>query len=157
VTSREPLVYEKSFPVEAGFDFAGRVSGEVKAILTGMDLPKETVRRVAIVTYEAEMNICSYADHGSITLRVKPNFIIVEATDEGQGIEDIGLAMKEGYSTATDKIRSMGFGAGMGLSNMKKFSDTFRIISEVGKGTYLKMLLRIRKDQDSNQTSPGAR
>ncbi|OPY04200.1 MAG: Serine/threonine-protein kinase RsbT [Syntrophorhabdus sp. PtaB.Bin184] len=151
MTSRESLIYEKSFPVEAGFDFAGRVSGEVKAILTGMGLPKETIRRVAIVTYEAEMNICSYADQGTITLRVKPNFVIIEAADEGQGIEDIGLAMKEGYSTATDKIRSMGFGAGMGLSNMKKFSDTFRIISEVGKGTHLKMLLRIRKDQDSKE------
>jgi anti-sigma regulatory factor (Ser/Thr protein kinase) len=151
VTSRESLIYEKSFPVEAGFDFAGRVSGEVKAILTGMGLPKETIRRVAIVTYEAEMNICSYADQGTITLRVKPNFVIIEAADEGQGIEDIGLAMKEGYSTATDKIRSMGFGAGMGLSNIKKFTDTFRIISEDGKGTHLKMLLRIRKDQDSKE------
>lgn len=152
MTSHESLICEKSFPVEAGFDFAGRVSGEVKAILTGMGLSKETVRRVAIVTYEAEMNICSYADHGTITLQVKPNFVIIEATDEGQGIEDIGLAMKEGYSTASDKIRSMGFGAGMGLSNMKRFSDTFRIISEVGKGTHLKMLIRIRKDPNSQVT-----
>lgn len=150
MTSRETLVYKKSFLVAAGFEYAGRVSGQVKTILTGMGLPKETIRRASVVTYEAEMNICSYADRGTIVLRVKPNFVIIEATDEGQGISDIGLAMKEGYSTATDKIRSMGFGAGMGLSNMKHFSDTFRIISEVGKGTHLKMLIRIRKDTDNS-------
>lgn len=141
--------YEKSFPVEEGFENAGRVAGEVKALLTDMNLPKQVIRRASVVTYEAEMNICSYANRGAIFLRVTPKFITIEAIDEGQGISDIGLAMKEGYSTATDKIRSMGFGAGMGLSNIRKFSDTFRIISEVGKGTHLKMLIRIREDKDS--------
>lgn len=96
-----------------------------------------------MVTYEAEINICSYAERGRIVLRVTPKFITIEAIDRGQGIEDIELAMKEGYSTATDKIRQMGFGAGMGLSNIKRYSDTFRIYSAIGKGTHLKMIIRI--------------
>jgi len=144
VISHETL--EKSFPVQSGFANTGRVSSQVKALLTGMKLSKQTVRRASVVTYEAETNISSYADRGTIVLRVKPKFVIIEAIDEGQGISDIELAMTEGYSTATDKIRSMGFGAGMGLSNIKNFSDTFRIISEVGKGTHLKMIIRIRED-----------
>jgi anti-sigma regulatory factor (Ser/Thr protein kinase) len=96
-----------------------------------------------MVTYEAEINICSYAERGRIVLRVTPKFVTIEAIDEGQGIADIELAMEEGYSTATDKIRHMGFGAGMGLANIKRYSDTFRIISEVNKGTHLKMIIRV--------------
>lgn len=141
-----PEIIEKTFTVEGGFDNAGLVSSQVKALLSQRDLPKDIIRRVSIVTLEAEMNICSYAHRGHITVRVLPHFITIEAVDEGQGIHDIELAMKEGYSTATDKIRSMGFGAGLGLSNMKKFSDTFRLISEVGKGTHLKMLIHIPKE-----------
>ncbi len=137
--------FEKSFSVKGGLENAGHISSQVKVLLTDMNLSKQTIRRAAVVAYEAETNICSYADHGKIVLRVTPKFVIIEAIDEGQGIKDIELAMKEGYSTATEKIRSMGFGAGMGLSNMKNFSDTFRIISEVGKGTHLKMIIRIRK------------
>ena len=145
--SHEALSCEKSFPVKGGtFENAGRVSSQVKSLLTKMGLPKQVIRRAAIVTYEAEINICSYADRGKILLRVTPKFIIIEAIDEGQGITDIELAMKEGYSTATDNIRSMGFGAGLGLSNMKNFSDTFRIISEIGKGTHLKMIIFIRQN-----------
>jgi anti-sigma regulatory factor (Ser/Thr protein kinase) len=144
VTSHEALTYENSFPVEGGtFKNAGRISTRVKALLKEMKLPKEIIRRVAVITYEAEINICSYAERGRIVLRVTPKFVTIEAIDEGQGIADIELAMKEGYSTATEKIRSMGFGAGMGLSNMRNFSDTFRIISEIDKGTRLKMLIHI--------------
>ena len=144
MTSRETLIYENSFPLEGGtFKNAGRVSARVKALLKEMNLPREIIRRVAVITYEAEINICSYAEHGKIVLRVTPKFVTIEAIDEGQGIEDIELAMKEGYSTATEKIRRMGFGAGMGLSNMRRFSDTFRIISEIGKGTRLKMIILI--------------
>ena len=139
-------IIEQTFPVDGGFDNAGVVSSRVKALLTGRNLPKDIIRRVAIVTLEAEMNICSYAHHGHITIRVLPHFITIEAIDEGQGIGDIELAMVEGYSTATDKIRSLGFGAGLGLSNMKKFSDTFRLISEVGKGTRVKMLIHIPRE-----------
>jgi anti-sigma regulatory factor (Ser/Thr protein kinase) len=145
VISHEPVIYENSFHVKGStFDNAGNVSTQVKALLRRLKLPKEVVRRAAIVIYEAEMNICSYAELGTINLRVTPKHISIEAIDKGQGIADIQLAMKEGYSTATEKIWHMGFGAGMGLSNMKRFSDSFHITSEVGKGTYVKMIIRIK-------------
>lgn len=148
MTSREKetnVLHEQSFLVQGNsFENAGHVSTQVKALLKKLELPDDVVRRAAIVTYEAEVNICSYAERGKITLRVTPKFLTIEVTDEGQGIPDVELAMKEGYSTATDKIRRMGFGAGMGLSNMRGFSDTFRIISEVDKGTRLKMIIRIQ-------------
>jgi serine/threonine-protein kinase RsbT len=150
VITHETLACEYSFPVEGKtFRNAGHVSTQVKALLKKMNLSKQVVRRAAVVTYEAEINICCYAEQGKIVLRVTPKFVIIEAMDEGQGIADIELAMKEGYSTATAQIREMGFGAGMGLANMKNFSDTFRIISEPGKGTHLKMIILIKRDRDS--------
>jgi serine/threonine-protein kinase RsbT len=143
VTSHETVLYENAFLVEGKtFKNAGRVSSQIKTLLKKMKFPKEIVRRAAIVTYEAEINICSYAERGRIVLRVRPREIDIEATDEGQGIKDIELAMKEGYSTATPRIVNMGFGAGMGLANIKRFSDVFRITSEVGKGTHLEMTIR---------------
>ena len=146
----EALVYENSCLVEGKtFQNAGRVSSQVKSLLTKLDLSKEVVKRAAVVTYEAEINICCYAERGKIVLRVTHKFVTIEAIDEGQGIADIDLAMKEGYSTATAQIRQMGFGAGMGLSNMKTFSDTFRIISEPGKGTHLKMIILIDRCHDN--------
>jgi serine/threonine-protein kinase RsbT len=144
VISHETVTYENTFPLEGRtFKNAGRISRQVKTLLQKMKLPKDVARRVAIVTYEAEINICSYAERGKIILQVTPRQIIIEAVDEGQGIADIKLAMKEGYSTATERIRHMGFGAGMGLSNIKNFSDFFQITSEVGKGTHLKMIVCI--------------
>jgi serine/threonine-protein kinase RsbT len=140
----EPTVFENSFPVEGRtFINAGYVSRQVKTLLQKMKFSQEIIRRAAIVTYEAEINICSYANRGRIILQVTPKAIIIEAIDEGQGIADIELAMKEGYSTATANIFHMGFGAGMGLSNIKHYSDVFRITSEVGKGTRLKMIINI--------------
>jgi serine/threonine-protein kinase RsbT len=144
VIAHETVIYENSFPVKGRtFENAGRVSRQVKVLLQRMKLPKEIVRRAAIVTYEAEINICCYAESGRIVLRVTPKDIIIEAIDEGQGIPDIELAMKEGYSTATENIWHMGFGAGMGLSNIKHFSDSFQITSEIGKGAHLTMVIRI--------------
>lgn len=144
MTSHETLLYENTFLV-AGKTFknAGHVSSQVKTLLQKMRFSKEVVRRAAIVTYEAEINICSYAERGRITLRVKPKEISIEVIDEGQGIADIELAMEEGYSTATPRIVHMGFGAGMGLANIKRFSDVFRITSEVGKGTHLEMIIHV--------------
>lgn len=142
--SPEKVIYENSFSVAGKtFENAGLVSTQVKALLRTLNLPRDVIRRVAIVTYEAEMNICSYADRGKINLRITPNKIYIEAIDEGQGIADIEVAMREGYSTATEKIWHMGFGAGMGLSNIRRFSDSFIITSEVGKGTHLRMMIRI--------------
>jgi len=144
VISHETVIYENSFLIEGNsFENAGHISTEVKALLKRLKLPKEIVRRAAIVAYEAEMNICSYAERGTIILRVMPKQIFIEAIDEGRGIADIELAMQEGYSTATEKIWRMGFGAGMGLANMKRFSDFFSITSEIGKGTHIRMIIRI--------------
>lgn len=143
----EEALYENSFSVEGGnFDNAGSVSSQIKALLNSLKLSKDIVRRVALVTYESEINIVSYANKGQIVLRVMPERVVIEAIDEGQGIADIELAMQKGYSTATDKIREMGFGAGMGLCNINTFSDSFRITSELGKGTHLTMVVKINQD-----------
>ena len=99
--------------------------------------------RVAIVIFEAEVNIISYARKGVIRYYTTPDSIIIEAIDEGPGIADIELAMQEGYSTADDAIREMGFGAGMGLSNIKRYSDDSEMSSVVGKGTYLRSVIKI--------------
>jgi len=129
-------IYEDSFPVEGGsFLNAGHVSSSVKTILKKMGVSRDTVRRASIVTYESEINIVSYARQGAIKLIVDDEFVKIEAIDEGQGIADIEQAMQEGFSTATPLVREMGFGAGMGLSNMKRYSDEFEIFSEVGIGT----------------------
>ncbi len=139
----EKPIYEGSFTVVGGnFDSAGEVSGNIKAILKRMGIPSDLVRKAALVAYESEINIVSYARKGMIRLRVVPDCILIEAIDEGQGIPDIELAMQPGWSTANQKIREMGFGAGMGLCNIKSFSDMFHISSEVGKGTHLKMIIR---------------
>ncbi len=137
---REPLKFEKSFDVEGGnFQNAGNVSGQIKSILKDLGVSTDIVRRVAIVCYESEINIVSYAKKGHITLAVTDESVRIETTDEGPGIPDIELAMKEGYSTATAAVREMGFGAGMGLANMKKYSDHLIITSELGVGTCVKM------------------
>ncbi len=150
MTSHDAVLFEESYPVDGGrFDHAGKISTRIKTLLTKMKIPKDLVRRTAIVAYEAEINICSYADRGTISLKVTPEDITVEVADTGQGIADIDLAMKEGYSTATEKIWRMGFGAGMGLANMKRFADIFSIASEVGKGTRLKMVIHRRKSVET--------
>ena len=132
--------YEESFPVEGGsFLNAGQVSSNIKTILKDLGVAKDTVRRASIVTYESEINIVSYARKGTIRLTVDPDCVKIEAMDEGQGIADIEQAMQEGFSTAPPMVREMGFGAGMGLSNIKRYSDEFEIVSEVGVGTRVSM------------------
>ena len=123
----------------AGRDFinAGRISTAIMDVLKRLGTNPEVVRRVAIASYEAEMNVVMYALRGRISLRVNPRAVIIEVEDEGPGIEDIDLAMKEGYSTATPEMQEMGFGAGMGLPNIMKHADEFEITSEVSKGTRL--------------------
>ena len=130
------LKYEDSFPVQGGsFLNAGQVSSSIKTILKDLGVAKDTVRRASIVTYESEINMVSYARQGTIRLTVDPAYVRIEAVDEGQGIADIEQAMQEGFSTASPIVREMGFGAGMGLSNMKRYSDEFEISSELGVGT----------------------
>ena len=116
--------FSDTFSVAGGnFDDAGRVSSRIKGILKKMCLPFDVVRKAAICTYEAEMNIVCYARRGDITLSVDEDHVTIEAVDEGQGIPDIDLARQAGYSTSTAKIREMGFGAGMGLGNIDRFAD----------------------------------
>jgi anti-sigma regulatory factor (Ser/Thr protein kinase) len=135
----------ENFPVTGrNFSEAGIVSNRIKKTLRAKGIPEEVVRRVAVVAFEAEVNIICYAVEGSIEYRIARDGITLHAIDRGPGIPDIELAMQEGYSTADDIIRSMGFGAGMGLANMKKFSDVFDISSEVGKGTYLRSMIRLQ-------------
>ena len=136
----EALNFVKSFEVEGGsFQNAGNVSGQIKGILKDLGVSTDIVRRIAIICYESEINIVSYAKRGTITLAVTDEAVKIETKDEGPGIADIELAMKEGYSTASAAVREMGFGAGMGLANMKKYSDHLIITSELGVGTCVKM------------------
>ncbi len=133
---------ECSFPVEGeNFDEAGKVSVEIKKILKKIDIPDDMARRAAIATYESEVNIISYAIQGTVNLQVTRDHILIDIQDTGPGINNIEQAMEQGYSTANDRIREMGFGAGMGLFNIKNCSDTFEISSEEGKGTHLKILI----------------
>lgn len=121
------------------FRNAGQVSSRIKNILKELGCHSDMVRRAAIVTYEAEINIVSYAKKGTIHLQAGPDSVLIEISDEGPGIPDIELAMQEGYSTASPMVREMGFGAGMGLANMKRFSDRFNITSKVNEGTRVVM------------------
>jgi serine/threonine-protein kinase RsbT len=137
-----------------GRDFvdAGLVSSQIKKSLKAMGVAEEVIRRVAVLTFEAEVNIISYATQGTISYYVLPESIIIEAIDVGPGIKDIEQAMQEGYSTADDAIREMGFGAGMGLPNIKRSSDIFEITSEPGKGTCVKCTIMIKGRVQSEET-----
>jgi len=140
----EKPIFENSYTVMGGnFDEAGKVASQIKAVLKNLGFRMDVVRKASLVAYESEINVVSYARRGTINIIVTPRQVKIETTDEGQGIPDISLAMQEGYSTASAKIREMGFGAGMGLCNIKKFSDVFEITSEIGKGTHLKMIVHI--------------
>jgi serine/threonine-protein kinase RsbT len=136
--------YTQSFVI-TGRDFAhaGAASTEIKSVLKSLGINAAIVRRVAIAAYEAEMNAVMYADRTTMTFSVTPELVCISLVDRGPGIADIGLAMQEGYSTATHEMREMGFGAGMGLPNIKRNADTFVIRSEVGKGTTLEIVIHI--------------
>ena len=129
----------------SGTDFtcAGEASGKIKKALKELGFPASLVRNVAIAVYEGEINLVIHGGGGYIDVEVTPECISVVLTDHGPGIPDIALAMQEGYSTAPDNVRQLGFGAGMGLPNIKKYSDTFEIETEVGVGTTLKLAVFI--------------
>ncbi len=138
----EPQI-EEIFVVE-GKDYtsAGSVSIEIRKILEELGFDPETIRRVAIVTYEAEINIALYAERGEIRLQVFPEEIRLEVEDSGPGIEDIEMALSNGFSTATAEMRELGFGAGMGLPNIERNADDFSISSTVGMGTRLSIAIK---------------
>jgi anti-sigma regulatory factor (Ser/Thr protein kinase) len=121
------------------FTRAGEASSDVKSKLKKMGVKPEIVRKVAIAMYEGEINMVIHANGGNIDVIISPTEICMVLEDKGPGIEDIDKAMQAGYSTAPDNIRSLGFGAGMGLPNMKKYSDDMQIDSEMGVGTKVTM------------------
>ena len=129
-----------SYLVEGeNFDGAGAASEDTKARLKRLGVSNEVVRKVAISMYEAEINMVIHANGGKADVMICPDKITVIMKDTGKGIENIEQAMQEGFSTASDPVRSLGFGAGMGLPNMKKYSDSLDIQSQVGVGTVVTM------------------
>ncbi len=128
------------------FNRAGTISTKIKEILQEIGIDASIIRRAAIAAYEAEMNIVMYADKGRVILTLTPTVVRLDVDDEGPGIEDIEQAMQEGFSTATDEMREMGFGAGMGLPNIKKNSDEFNISSTPGKGTSIDVVLHLDQE-----------
>lgn len=122
---------------------AGDVSARIKRQMKQLGVPSSIMRRVSVCTYEAEINLVIHSMGGGIDFEITDENIIVHVYDVGPGIPDIEKAMTEGYSTATNEVRNMGFGAGMGLPNMKRNADGFKIESEVGKGTDIVMTFDI--------------
>ncbi len=133
-----------SYEVPGGdFTRAGEASSSLKGSLKKMNVDPDIIRRVAIAMYEGEINMVIHANGGKIDVIISPDEIEMILTDEGPGIEDIELAMQAGYSTAPDNIRTLGFGAGMGLPNMKKYTDEMKIESQVGVGTTVRMKVKL--------------
>jgi len=133
-------ILEKSFPVEAGaFTTAGEASTTIKRTLKQLGISADVLRRVSVACYEVELNLVIHSLGGTLTLLVDPEMVTLISTDVGPGIPDIDKAMTEGFSTASAEARTLGFGAGMGLPNMKRNASTFDIQSEVGKGTTITM------------------
>ncbi len=125
------------------FTRAGEASSDVKSKLKKMGVNPEAVRKVAISMYEGEINMVIHAKGGEITVNITTDRIEMILADVGPGIPDIDLAMQAGYSTAPDAVRSLGFGAGMGLPNMKKYSDEMEIDTIIGKGTTIRMVVNL--------------
>ena len=121
------------------FTRAGEASSDVKSRLKQMNVDPAVIRKVSIAMYEGEINMVSHAEGGRITVEISPSEIIMTLADKGPGIADIDKAMQAGYSTAPDNVRSLGFGAGMGLPNMKKYTDEMQITTELGVGTTVVM------------------
>jgi anti-sigma regulatory factor (Ser/Thr protein kinase) len=147
------ILLEKTYTLQGGdFIRAGEISSSIKKILKEIGIDSQIIRRMAIASFEAEINVVCYAERGTFNLTITPDTLKVVVQDVGQGIADIELAMKEGYSTATEQIREMGFGAGMGLPNIKKNVDRLAIDSLFGKGTRLEMVIDMKNlnQQDDN-------
>ncbi len=132
------------YPVD-GKDFtrAGEISSKVKKQLKQLGLSPDVIRRVAIIMYEAEINMVIHAEGGTIDVEITPEQIRLVFSDTGPGIPDIEKAMQEGFSTASHEVRELGFGAGMGLPNMKKNSDEMKIETEIGVGTTMDLIVKI--------------
>ena len=125
------------------FSSAGQASVQVKKNLRRLGIPPETIRKISIAMYEGEINMVIHAGGGEAEVLVYEDRIEMILTDHGPGIADVEKAMQEGYSTAPDNVRSLGFGAGMGLPNMKRYTDDMRIDSVVGEGTTITMVVSL--------------
>lgn len=125
------------------FTRAGEASSDVKNKLKKLGVPPDVIRKVAISMYEGEINMVIHAKGGEIFVDISPEKIIMKLQDVGPGIEDVEKAMMAGYSTASENVRSLGFGAGMGLCNMKKYSDGMEISTIIGKGTIVTMVVNM--------------
>jgi anti-sigma regulatory factor (Ser/Thr protein kinase) len=142
--TRENVLYRESFGILGNdYEHGGDVATRVKSILKELGIEAALVRRLSIANFEAEMNVIMYADEGTLDLTVTREEVLVTVSDRGQGIPDIEQAMQEGYSTATAEMRARGFGAGMGLPNMKRNADRFEIESVQGTGTTLRYAVRL--------------
>ncbi|MDO4798052.1 MAG: anti-sigma regulatory factor [Coriobacteriales bacterium] len=125
------------------FTSAGQASTQVKKNLRQLGLSPQIIRRVSIAMYEGEINMVIHANGGTADVVVTEEYIEIILADQGPGIKDVEQAMQEGYSTATDSIRSLGFGAGMGLPNMKRYTDSMEIDTVVGEGTTVTMRVNL--------------
>ena len=134
------VIIHEVYPVEAGdYTRAGEASADIKRRLKQLGVGSNVMRKVAVASYEVELNLVIHSMGGKLTLDVGTDGILLISEDVGPGIPDVSLAMREGWSTASEEARSLGFGAGMGLPNMKRNADDFEIQSEVGKGTRISM------------------
>jgi len=135
---------KETFPVEAGnMTAAGDVSARIKRQMKQVGIPASVVRRVSVGTYEAEINLVIHSLGGHIDFEINEEQVVIRVVDRGPGIPDLKKAMTEGWSTASNEVRNMGFGAGMGLPNMKRNADEFSIESTVGVGTDITMAFNI--------------
>lgn len=137
-------ILTNSYDVHAGeFQTAGDASASIKRKLKQIGIGSTVLRRIAVASYEAELNLIIHSHGGTLTLEMTPDSIVLTSADVGPGIADISKAMQEGYSTASEEARDLGFGAGMGLPNMKRNADGFSIESELGKGTTIRMAFNL--------------
>ncbi|MCP5105873.1 MAG: anti-sigma regulatory factor [bacterium] len=137
-------IFKQEFKIKGGdFINGGDASCEIGTILKEVGVDPDIILHITVAAYEAEMNAVIYARSGTMDFRVYADKVVLKIEDEGRGIENIKLAMQEGFSTATDEIREMGFGAGMGLPNIKKNADIFNIDSIPGQGTRLELIFNL--------------
>ena len=137
-------LFRMDYPVKtADYSSAGKASADIKRRLKQLGVGGDVLRRVAVASYEVELNLVIHSLGGVLTLSVFPDAVQLVSADVGPGIADLSLAMREGYSTANEEARSLGFGAGMGLPNMKRNADEFDITSEPGVGTTITMRFRL--------------
>lgn len=137
-------VYKLSYKVDGDdFTVAGEASRNLKKVLAQLGIDPQIARKATIAMYEGEINMVIHANGGVIDVEISPEKIQMFLRDKGPGIKNINLAMQEGYSTATDQVRELGFGAGMGLPNMRKYTDSINIETELGVGTTVEMTVNI--------------